>query len=75
MPGINSDMDSWAELAALYMELGFDHFAQVAFSSYIARYALLQAVHRCIKAEQSSLQLLLRYSQRQFEPKAQPKEC
>ena len=37
-PAISSDMDSWAELASLYMELGLDHFAQTSYSSHIAQY-------------------------------------
>ncbi|KAK9839902.1 hypothetical protein WJX74_000152 [Apatococcus lobatus] len=37
VPGVSCDMDSWAQLAALYKEAGFDHLTQVAYSSHITR--------------------------------------
>ena len=39
-PSISKDIETWAELATLYSSFGLDHFAQVTYSSHIARCGL-----------------------------------
>ena len=39
-PQVSSDVETWAQLATLYGSLGLDHFAQVTYSSHIARWVL-----------------------------------